>query len=200
MLRRFFYFMLIWPIERTLRLIGAIGSNGRALVKALRRGATTNPKSKAPIAFGMTNKEVEELDKVWSTLSEAERKEAWAQYDAELKAAAMAAEQAGKGIWSLTPDEEKRQKALSRTALSYLIWMSIFFGYLAAFVLTLLLGKPTLLFVLMSTCFLAITAPQVMGLRVMRAQLLYGRKITMLEFFTPLPADIREPARHEKQS
>lgn len=191
-LRKFFYMMVVRPVERSLRLVVNLTRNGRTLARAVRRGATTDIRRNAPVKPGMTSSEVAELDKWWATLSKEERRNVWAEYDAELEASVIAAEAAGKGTWSLTQDLAKRERALKRIAISYFVWMSIFSGYLGAFFVALFLGRATIFFVLMSVCFLALIAPQVISLRVMRAQLIYGRKVSFLEFFLPLPSTLKQ--------
>lgn len=190
MFRRFIHFVFIWPIERSISLVRGVGRNGRIFGRALKRGATTNPKRNAPVGPGMTSAEIAELDKWWATLSQEERDAVWEAHDAELRATALEAERQGKGTWSLTTNEAKRQSALGKQSLSYFIWMSVFLGFTGAFVVVLFMGNASLMFVLMSICFLAFIFPQVSGLRVTRAQLLYGRKITMREFFRPLPREM----------
>lgn len=190
MIRKTFYLFIFWPIERTVGLLKGVGRNGVTITRAMRRGMTTNPRCNAPVSKGMTSKDVEELDRWWKTLSQAQRDQVWEAHDAELEKAAREVERKGQGTWSLTKDEAAREKALARQGLSYFVWMSTFIGFSVAFLLMLLLGNATPMFVLMSFCFLAFIAPTVLGLRVMRGQLLYGRKLSYREFFMPLPSEM----------
>lgn len=196
MMRRLFYFAFIWPIERLLKLVRNVFQNGFTLSKVLRRGMTLSPRSRAPTKPGMTPEEVDELDAWWATLSLAKRAEVWAEHDAALVEEALEIERSGRGIWSLTTDVNQRKRGLRKQRFSYVTWMVIFSATSLFFAAVILLGKASVLFVLMASCFISLIAPQVLSLRVTRGQLLYGRKISYIEFFKPFPKELQLPERH----
>lgn len=183
--------VVTWPVKRSGRLVRDIGRNGATLTRALRRGITTNPKRNAPVSPGMTSDEVAELDRWWATLTEEQRTYVWAEHDRELLDSAREAERQGSGIWSLTNDVKMRERGLRKGALPYFAWMTAFFGTSAAFLVVTALGRASFMFILMSVFFLAFIAPEVLGKRITRAQLLYGRRITSIEFFKPLPREMQ---------
>lgn len=194
MLRKAIYMATIWPIERSVTLVTSIGRNGVTLTKSLKRGMTTNPRRNAPTEPGMTSLDIQKRDQWWETLTTSEKALVWEEHDASIRKTAIEAEQNGRGIWTLTGDVEKRKRGLAKQNFSYRVWQIILVGFFLFAAFIVLSGKVTLLFVLTSLCFLGFIAPAVLGLRVSRGQLLYGRKISYLEFVKPFPKTLRTQA------
>lgn len=189
-IKQLFSLIFIWPIRRNIEMVKSLGKNSVRMGAAVKRGMTTDARKNAPVTAGMTTDEVMELDRWWKTLSEYDRKEIWAQHDAWVLKTMEEEEKQGRGVWSLTNDEVKREKALQRQALSYYAWLCILLGTSASFLITILLSPVTAFYVLMSLCFIAFILPTFLTLRVTRAQLLYGRRVTYKEFASFLPREM----------
>lgn len=191
MFRTAIYMVTIWPIQRSVTLVTSIGRNGVTLTKSLKRGMTTNPRRNAPTDPGMTSLDIQKRDEWWKTLTSAEKADVWEEHDAAIRHTAIEAEKNGQGIWTLTSDVAKRKRGLAKQNFSYRMWQIILVVFFLYATLTVLSGAATLLFALTSLCFLGFVSPTALGLRVSRGQLLYGRKITYLEFVKPFPKTLR---------
>ena len=210
-MRRMLNWVFVKPFHHAFYLTKATPANAFSLFKAGARGASRNIHRYAPLTPGLSSNEVRHLDKWWRSLSGAERQALFSEYRDWVISHNILSERSmetrrgvSKGrVWSLTGSPTKRVEALPRQRSMFRLWASIWLSGVGIMILMAVINTPGLLFYFMFAAFLSFVTPDVLSHRIALAQLLYGRRVSLMELVTPLPkALITDPdyeARYTKQ-
>lgn len=203
-LRRGFDTVVTQPVKRPLYLLGGIGTAAKDIFRATRRGAKRNRLSTPPIEVDMNSHQVQRLDQWWQSLPVANREQLLSHYDTWVVEQSILAErqiELGRGskrnYWSLSGSRKHRKEALKTSRGTYLLWLSLLGAGIIGITVIYLIRDVTPMFFLMSAMFLGLIVPDVMRQRLARAQLLYGRRVSLRDFCKPLPTRMHIDEAHE---
>jgi len=195
--------VFIKPVQRPIQLSRSVLSNMGAMVKASKRGLVRNRLVSPPIDADMSPDEIARLDRWWKSLPLETRRHMLDRYDQWIVEQSIVAErQRGsrqeKRFWSLSGSRDQRAEALKKQKGLYHLWSAILVAGVFVIVLMSVLRDTTPMFYLMSLCFIALIAPDAIRQRIVRGQLLYGRRISFRELLSPLPKEMALDESHEK--
>lgn len=190
------------PVQKPFFLTRSILSGLRDIGRATARGAKRNRMETPPFDPAMNAHQVTRLDQWWKTLPREIRQRLLGEYDTWIIEQSILAERqqgtgTGQRFWSLSGSRTHRKTALRRQRGTYHMWLSLFGAGIIVVGVMVAIRDTTPMFYLMAMVFFSLLTPDILRQRVIRAQLLYGRRISFLEFCRSLPRDMRIDEDHE---